>query len=314
MKKAVCLPLVFTLLLLSACGSATTRPTVEALHGTDLKNAAVMEKATDMALGFSTSSTQSNAPGSSIYRGENAKLIRSATLRVQTTHFDRSVSDLEQLVHRQGGYFETASLYTGEYESTAVSRSARYTVRIPGDQLDPFLSAVGELVHVAERSVDSKDVGAAYYDTELRLSTLKTKHERLLALMEDATLMEDLIALESALTEVEHEIRQHTSTLERYDSLIDFSTVHIEMHEVVRISETPGQSDTFLARLSASFSRGLTAFADTVGEATLWLAYHFVGLLLFGGILLFLALLLRKLRAGNKRLTPPQEQDDGKKE
>jgi hypothetical protein len=126
--------------------------------------------------------------------------------------------------------------------------------------------------------------------------------------------MEDLIALESALTEVEHEIRQHTSTLERYDSLIDFSTVHIEMHEVVRISETPGQSDTFLARLSASFSRGLTAFADTVGEATLWLAYHFVGLLLFGGILLSLALLVRKLRAGNKRLTPPQEQDDGKKE
>ena len=46
---------------------------------------------------------------------------------------------------------------------------------------------------------------------------------------EKAETMEDIISLETALSDVEYEIEQLSSTLNRYDSLVSFATIRLDL-------------------------------------------------------------------------------------
>ena len=48
--------------------------------------------------------------------------------------------------------------------------------------------------------------------------------------------MEDIIALESAISETELEIEFLTGSLRKYDSKINFSTITLSLREVYRLS------------------------------------------------------------------------------
>lgn len=231
----------------------------------------------------------------------NTKLIRTASLSLQSTDFDAAVDALNALVAAQKGYFENSNFSYGGYSSSE-NRWGEFTVRVPKENFDAFLSAVGDVAHVVSRDTGVQDVGEPYYDAELRLSTLKTKHERLLALLDKAELMEDIISLETALSDVEYEIQQYTSTLKRYDSLIDFSTINISLREVVRVTDTVTEVDPFSTRLGSAFSRGWHSFCDGLADFAVWCAYNFIGLLVFlAAAVLAVALAVKYLRRRRDR-------------
>lgn len=242
-----------------------------------------------------------NTAGGAYY--DNTKIIRTAELSLQSTDFDAAVEALNALVTAQKGYFESSNFSYGGYSSSG-NRWGEFTVRVPKESFDPFLTAVGEVAHVVRRNTGIQDVGEEYYDAELHLQTLNTKHERLLALLEKAEIMEDIIALESALSDVEYQIQQYKSTLTRYDALIDFSTIYIDLQEVVRVSDTPTEADPLTARMGAAFTRGWHGFCDGLADFAVWCAYHFMDLLIFLAVaavaILVLVRFLRRRR--NRRL------------
>ena len=160
---------------------------------------------------------ESDNQGGSIYQNPRAKLIRRAELSIQTEQFDESAEALKKLTADCGGYFENANLYGGSRRDVNASRRGEYTVRVPAEKYDLFLSGAGELGYVTNKNESSEDIGERYYDTEARLKTQRTKQERLLALLEKAETMEDIIALESALSDVEYQIEQYSSELNRYE-------------------------------------------------------------------------------------------------
>ena len=113
-------------------------------------------------------------------------------------------------------------------------------MRIPADQYRPFLERVGTLCHVTYQEESSDNVSTAYYDAESRLVTQQTKLERLQNLLAQAENMEDIITIESAISDTELEIEQLTGTLRHYDSLVDFSTVYITLQEVYQLVQRGG--------------------------------------------------------------------------
>ena len=296
MKRKVLLSLAFLFALcLSACGAGGDSSAA-------MQSSAPAAGGESVSMDMNTSAEAGEAPrepGGSIYTGEDAKVIRTASLYLQTTEFDATVQALDRLVDEHGGYYEKAATESGGYYSTSASRSGYYTIRVPKEQFSDFLSVVGDVGHVVSRTVDADDVGEAYYDAELRLATLETKHERLLALLDQAEIMEDIIALESALSDVEYEIQQYTSTLDRYDALIDFSTITLELQEVARVTESPSETDSLGTRIARGFSQGWTNFCDGMGDLAVWIAYHFVGCLIFAVVVILAAVLIpRRIRRG----------------
>lgn len=221
--------------------------------------------------------------GSSIYQDANAKLIRRADLSIQTEQFDESAEALNRLAASCGGYFENASVYGGSRRDVNASRWGEYTVRIPAENYDRFLSSTGDLGYVVSKDESSENIGERYYDTEARLKTQRTKQERLLALLERAESMEDIIALESALTEVEYQIEQYSSDLNRYDALVGFSTVQIHLSEVSRVDQEVGETASLGQRMAAGFQASLRNLGESCQNFLIWVSYNIFLLVILAG-------------------------------
>ena len=213
-------------------------------------------------------------------RLENAKMIYTARMEVETTGFDAADADLRTLVEVLGGYFEQAAVHN--YGSGY--RSGDYTVRIPADQFQAFLDQVGTICHVTYKEEGSENVSEAYYDAESRLVTQQTKLERLQALLAQAENMEDIITIESAISDTELEIEQLTGTLRHYDSLVDFSTVYITLQEVYQLSNVEEPATSFGSRVGTAFASGWRGFVSTLESLAVALAYGWVWLLLLAVI------------------------------
>ena len=209
-------------------------------------------------------------------RLENAKMIYTARMEVETTGFDAADADLRTLVEVLGGYFEQAAVHN--YASGY--RSGDYTVRVPADQFQPFLDRVGTLCHVTYQEQTSENVSEAYYDAESRLATQRTKLERLQNLLAQAENMEDIITIESALSDTELEIERLTGTLRQYDSLVDYATVYISLQEVYQLSNVEEPATTFGSRMSTAFASGWRGFVSALEGLAVALAYGWVWLLL----------------------------------
>lgn len=239
-----------------------------------------------------------------LYENRDNKVIRTAEMTIQTTEFDQAVAALSQLTESRGGYYESAQVSSGSYRNQNANRWAYYVVRIPKEYFAQFRDGSGSIGYVCSVSEDAQNVGEVYYDTEARLETLTTKRDRLLALLEKAEAMEDIITLEDALADVQYEIDIHTSTLRKYDSLIDFSTFTIHLEEVTRIVEEPKAEDGFGAKLLASLREGLSDFARALQNFTLWAARNLLELLIFAAfaavVLVVVLKKIRKRKSANK--------------
>ncbi len=289
-KKAFALCLSMLLLLCSACGGGSSANM--AAGDTTASSGAAMEYGNSGGSGMDMELYAPSAPqesqsaaaaaeedgGSSVYQNSGAKLIRRAELSIQTTVFDQAVQSLQDLVEQCGGYFERSSVYGGSYRDVNAQRSGEYVVRIPAEKYQAFLSATGDLGYVTQLTESSEDVGEQYYDTESRLKTQRTKQERLLELLEKAETMEDIISLENALSEVEYQIEQYTSTLNRYDALIGFSTFNIYLNEVSKVTEEVGETASLGSRMAAGFRSSLEGLVTGSQQLLIWVSYNFIAL------------------------------------
>lgn len=243
---------------------------------------------------------------SSVYRNPDAKLIREAELNLQTMEFDQAVEQLQALVEQLGGYFQSASLSGGSYRNVNANRSGDYVIRVPAEQYDTFLNQSGDLGYVTYRNETTENVGEQYYDTQTRLTTQKTKQERLLELLSKAGSMEDIIALESALSDVEYEIEQLSSTLNRYDSLVGFSTIYLHLNEVHQVNEQTGVADSLLQRIGKGFASSASGLVEGVQELLVWCAYHVFALVIAAAALVGGAVCWKRRR--KQRRTPPKNE------
>ena len=225
-QLAILFPLLFGLLF-TGCGSQSSG-TAASGNNTSGNPEAGWNESADASTTPMEQTLDAPAPDESMPDAlANAKLIYTGDMSLQTQDFETAVKDIETITQSLGGYLQSSSS-SGEIGY----RYASYTVRIPSENFDTFRQQIGESCHVIDQHASLDNVTEAYVDIEARLATLNTKHERLLALLEQADTMENIIALETALADTEYEIEQYTGSLRHYDSLIAFSTINITLDEV----------------------------------------------------------------------------------
>lgn len=287
------LSLFLALLLLSSCGASGGAATDSA--ASEETNVPAMNE--EGGYGYledadteESASSESQA-SSDAYEKSQVKLIYTAYLELEVLDFDAAIDDLNARIEAAGGYCESSN-----FHNYSTSRSADYVVRVPSEEYRAFVDACseGDNCHLLSKSEDVQNVGEEYFDAETRLSTLRTKLERLQALLAQATEMEDIIALESAISETEYQIEQYNTTLNRYDSLIDYATVQIYMQEVLDLTEDEGVG--LLTRLGQNLRWGGENFLDGMEELILWLAYNIIDLVLLALVVTAVVLVIKKVR------------------
>jgi hypothetical protein len=316
MKKTICLILsvVLALTLLCGCGGSATKSD-EAYPGAAYADSgAVYSSAKNSGSGWAAEAaadapamktelsdgTQDGEPRTGL--PANVKLIYRANIDMESTEFDEVVQGLNELVSRLGGYFENSEL-----DNYSNYRHGIYTVRLPAENFDTFCGAVGDICQVNNLSRSAEDISELYYDTESRLVTQQTKLARLQELMKQAEDMEDIITLESAISETELAIEQLTGTLRKYDSLVSYATVTLYLTEVYKLSTIEQPAIGFGAKLAAAFRSGCSRFVDNLQDFLLEFARAWVGWLIFIVIVVIAILLIvrgarrRRERAGERR-------------
>ena len=189
------------------------------------------------------------------------KLIKNVTLSVETEQFDKLLPSIEQHVTALGGYIEEMSSfgrgneYSKDYQGTKYLRYATMTVRIPRQNLEAFLQDVGEQTNVKSRSENVTDVTLQYVDLESHKKVLLAEQERLLELLEKAETIEDIISLESRLSQVRYQIESMEAQLRTMDNRVNYSTVYLYINEVAKL--TPVKEQTVWEKISTGFASSL---------------------------------------------------------
>lgn len=227
------------------------------------------------------------------------KMIYNGYMEMQTQDFDAAASGIEALVRELGGYFQQSSVSN---RGSSSYRYGSYTIRIPAAQFETFFQRAGQLCHVTYTNTTADDVSESYYDTEARLETARIKLERLQQLLAKATSMEDIITIESAISETEWDIENLSGTLRHYDALVDYATVNVELSEVYQLSGQDKAVTTFGGRLGQSFVNGLRAVGSALEDFAVWLAYSWVWLAVIAAAAVIVIRIVRRRGGGKKKL------------
>ena len=132
----------------------------------------------------------------------------------------------------------------------------------------------------------AQDVSEVYYDTAGRLKTQQTKLERLQALLAKAEKMEDIITIESAISETEQQIDSLSGELQHYDALVDYSTVNLTLNEVYKLSNVEEPVTGFGGRVAEALSSGWKNFVNALEGALVVLAYGWMWVLLLAAVVI----------------------------
>ncbi len=244
------------------------------------------------------------------------KIIKTVNVVSETKELDSALQRIENEVSVLGGYIQSSNTYGKSYDSYS-NRRATYTLRIPAEMLDTFMGNMGGYVNITSKTEKVDDITDTYTDIEARLTTLKTEEARLIELLSKAEKLEDIITLEDRISNVRYEIESYEARIRNYNTLIAFSTVNIELAEVIDYTPEPIKNPTFGERISEAFRESWKDFADGCKDFSVGLVYALPSLLVLAVITVIIVLIVvgvvkrsRKKQANMNINIPPQNNNN----
>jgi coenzyme F420-reducing hydrogenase alpha subunit len=222
------------------------------------------------------------------------KIIQTAHVYMQTDQFDDTVAALRDIAVNVGGFIENSHL-SDYYNHSRYSdrqperlREFSITLRVPRESFDWAMFQVEGLALVRSSNQSAEDVTAQFFDLAGRLETKYIERERVLDMISRAETIEDLLALENRLGQINTDIERFQSQMTSIDRLSAFSTIHVQLNEVTTetlIISTEGLS----ARMNQAFTRSINSTLVFFQNVLIFLAgavipLTFIGLLTFAGI------------------------------
>lgn len=223
---------------------------------------------------------------------ENQKLIRKIRLTAETRDLTEMLSQVEQRIAEFGGYVENRDVYNGSAYEDYTYRYASLTIRIPAKSLDAFVEKVGQASNVISANETTENITLSYVATQSRITALETEQARLLELLELAKNLDEVLKLETKLTDVRGELEQLNSQLRLYDNQVNYGTVYLKLDEVREYTEVEEEPQGFWERISTGFVKSLKNLGNALLEILIFfisnLPYFAVLAILGGGALLIL--------------------------
>ncbi len=203
-------------------------------------------------------------PGSGLSRPPfERQVIRTADLQVEVSELEDASRALVRIAESSGGFVaeSTTSLEEGRFGT--------FVLRVPAPRFSQVLDRIEALGKVTGRRVSGQDVTEEFVDLQSRIRNLEAHERRLLALMERASRVADLLAIERELSRVRNEIETLTGRLRFLENRVELATIQVALREKA------GQGGPAFWDFRASVLRVRDAFLRTVRQllaASEWVA------------------------------------------
>ncbi|TQK19816.1 uncharacterized protein DUF4349 [Microbacterium sp. SLBN-154] len=181
-------------------------------------------------------------------------------------------------------------------------RSGWVTVRIPADDLSPFVSGLAEIGEVTQSSIDRQDVTEQTVDLRARVEATQASVDRLEELLAQAGDLGDLIAAESALAERQATLESYQQQLESLEGQVELSTVSVSLSpRVEQVTADPaGFTDGLLAGWNGLIAT-LNGIVIAFGFLLPWLAVL--------GAVAFIVWVIVRVRRARRTAAPAPDGD-----
>lgn len=208
-----------------------------------------------------------------LVRSPGRMLIKTADLEVEAEDPEAAANKVIALVEGYGGYVARLSVSGG--------RSVTMIVKVPEECFYEALNAIKRVGRVVREEINVKDVTEQHVDLEARLRNLRAEEEWLLAAVDKAKTVQDLIMLEKELWRVRGEIERIEAQLKNLERMTTYSTISIwiKTPEKPRPPPSPYPEIDFTPVVAAAVA------------ALIYIAYGLVFLILVGTPLAALAYL-----------------------
>ena len=144
-----------------------------------------------------------------------------ASIQVKDVNF--AIEEISGKLENLKGYIVESSV--NKYENGS---SGHVTLKIPSEKLNDFKNDLPKIGKVMNQNMNANDITNQYYDSEARLRSYKAQEERYLELLNDAKTVEEILNIESHLSNVRVKIEQLQGQLKLWDHEVAYSTAQID--------------------------------------------------------------------------------------
>lgn len=234
---------------------------------------------------------------------DNQKLVYTCNMTIETLEYEETMKSIRNSVSRFSGITEketqtddnTYWYYEGR-KKTGTMRSY-LVIRIPAANYHAFLEELNGSGKIVSKDMSVDNITKHYTEVKTTIKSLQIQEKRLLDMMEKAKTVEDMITVESRLTEVQDQLAQYKNTLSSMDTDVKYSTVNLTINEVVQYEE---KQDTFAQRLHSTLKRSGDLFLDFLESALFTVILLGPILLVILVVVAIIILIIRKITKKKK--------------
>lgn len=210
MKSIVISMMFLCMIILSGCASAPVQ------YSTAPSRAAAVEY--DSVL-----NENSGAPSR-----PQRKLIHTYHMNMEVSDIEKAINEITTMTTNTGGFIENNERGSS-YDKWDKDSYASLTIRVPASKIESHINFLEEIGDITHKDVSTQDVTDNYIDTQMWLDNKIKLRDRMKELLDKATDVEDILAIEKELTRVQSEIDSMQGRLDTLDKDIDYTKVRITL-------------------------------------------------------------------------------------
>ncbi len=254
MKRTLYVVMLVALVGLAACASAAKAPQPIAMPLVNPSGGMPRE-----ALGAAPAAPEAFAPASDLAQSSTTSaaasadrlVVKNADLSIVVKDVNGRVKAIEDMASAMGGFVVSANTYQTTARDGTQAPQAQVVIRIPQEKLDDALAQIkNDTVEVQNESQSGQDVTDQYVDLQSRLKAKQAAETKLLAIMDNATKTEDVLAVYTQLQQIESDIEVLKGQIKYTEQSAALSaiTVNIIAEETVKPLEVGGWKPQGVAR------------------------------------------------------------------
>ncbi len=263
-------------LVLVSCGGDDDSGDDEAASSADVAagggaatGAALPAVDTDYAVTESSAEEQAESEPQAGQIALDRLVIRTAHLTITVDDTVGATGSVRNLAVTKGGFMFSSTTYTENQREYA-----QLTLRVPADRFDETIAELRTAPYVTEvvrEESSSQDVSAEFVDNESRLTALEETQRRYLALLSEADTVDEILRLESELTDVRSQIETIKGRQNYLSDMTSFSTITVTLQPEGGNESEPDEEWAIAKIFESAWDRSIGALAG-IAEALVVIA------------------------------------------
>lgn len=221
----------------------------------------------------STGTTAGGAGGGPLPALLDRKLIRTATMQVETDAVSQKFEEIGNIAVSSGGL-----VFSSSFGNDGDSQTASITLRVPGERYQEVLVSLRKLGSVKSEQSNATDVTEEYTDLGSQLTNLQATEREYLKLLARAQTIDEILVVQDRITGTRAQIEQVQGRINLLGNQTDLATITVHLTPPIAGKAAPddgAQSPVEVAErafeASLTVLLGIATVALAVGAFSWWL-------------------------------------------